>query len=78
MQLTPGQALAGRAVSQAGNRGKMAYLIEEDSKDLTASNDYRGCLGLKLQKPKSSVLLSWMVEKMQKYVERPGQCGSVD
>lgn len=56
----------------------MAYLIEEDSKDLTASNDYRGCLGLKLQKPKSSVLLSWMVEKMQKYVERPGQCGSVD
>ncbi|KAF4023697.1 hypothetical protein G4228_015392 [Cervus hanglu yarkandensis] len=50
--------------------GKMAYLlIEEDIRDLAASDDYRGCLDLKLEELKSFVLPSWMVEKMRKYME---------
>ncbi|XP_008056127.1 deoxynucleotidyltransferase terminal-interacting protein 1 [Carlito syrichta] len=50
--------------------GKMAYLlIEEDIRDLAASDDYRGCLDLKLDELKSFVLPSWMVEKMRKYME---------
>ncbi|XP_008835990.1 deoxynucleotidyltransferase terminal-interacting protein 1 isoform X3 [Nannospalax galili] len=50
--------------------GKMAYLlIEEDIRDLAASDDYRGCLDLKLEELKSFVLPSWMVEKMKKYME---------
>lgn len=48
----------------------MAYLlIEEDIRDLAASDDYRGCLDLKLEELKSFVLPSWMVEKMRKYME---------
>ncbi|XP_063104335.1 deoxynucleotidyltransferase terminal-interacting protein 1 isoform X6 [Cavia porcellus] len=50
--------------------GKMAYLlIEEDIRDLAASDDYRGCLDLKLDELKSFVLPSWIVEKMRKYME---------
>ncbi|ERE71601.1 deoxynucleotidyltransferase terminal-interacting protein 1 [Cricetulus griseus] len=50
--------------------GKMAYLlIEEDIRDLAASDDYRGCLDLKLEELKSFVLPPWMVEKMRKYME---------
>uniref|UniRef100_G3TWJ0 Deoxynucleotidyltransferase terminal-interacting protein 1 n=1 Tax=Loxodonta africana TaxID=9785 RepID=G3TWJ0_LOXAF len=50
--------------------GKMAYLlIEEDIRDLAASDDYRGCLDLKLEELKSFVLPSWMIEKMRKYME---------
>nr|XP_036856862.1 deoxynucleotidyltransferase terminal-interacting protein 1-like [Manis javanica] len=50
--------------------GKMAWLlIEEDIQDLTASDDYRGCLDLKLEELKSFVLPSWIVEKMKKYME---------
>ncbi|KAI5940917.1 Deoxynucleotidyltransferase terminal-interacting protein 1 [Manis javanica] len=50
--------------------GKMAcLLIEEDIRDLTASDDYRGCLDLKLEELKSFVLPSWIVEKMKKYME---------
>ncbi|ELK38380.1 Deoxynucleotidyltransferase terminal-interacting protein 1 [Myotis davidii] len=50
--------------------GKMAYLlIEEDIQDLAASDDYRGCLDLKLEELKSFVLPSWIVEKMRKYME---------
>uniref|UniRef100_G1Q0R8 Deoxynucleotidyltransferase terminal-interacting protein 1 n=1 Tax=Myotis lucifugus TaxID=59463 RepID=G1Q0R8_MYOLU len=50
--------------------GKMAYLlIEEDIRDLAASDDYRGCLDLKLEELKSFVLPSWIVEKMRKYME---------
>ncbi|KAK2496674.1 hypothetical protein MC885_002949 [Smutsia gigantea] len=50
--------------------GKMAYLlIEEDIRDLALSDDYRGCLDLKLEELKSFVLPPWMVEKMKKYME---------
>lgn len=39
----------------------MAYLlIEEDIRDLAASDDYRGCLDLKLEELKSFVLPSWL------------------
>ncbi|KAI5942551.1 Deoxynucleotidyltransferase terminal-interacting protein 1 [Manis javanica] len=50
--------------------GKMAcLLIEENIRDLAASDDYRGSLDLKLEELKSFVLPSWIVEKMKKHME---------
>ncbi|XP_031289581.1 deoxynucleotidyltransferase terminal-interacting protein 1 isoform X2 [Camelus dromedarius] len=70
---------ANKALGMGGTRGRIyikhphlfkAYLlIEEDIRDLAASDDYRGCLDLKLDELKSFVLPSWMVEKMRKYME---------
>ncbi|XP_024602544.1 deoxynucleotidyltransferase terminal-interacting protein 1 isoform X3 [Neophocaena asiaeorientalis asiaeorientalis] len=70
---------ANKALGMGGTRGRIyikhphlfkAYLlIEEDIRDLAASDDYRGCLDLKLEELKSFVLPSWMVEKMRKYME---------
>lgn len=50
--------------------GKMVYFfIEEDIWDFVVSDDYRGCLDLKLEELKFFVLFFWMVEKMRKYME---------
>uniref|UniRef100_A0A8B9P3T6 Deoxynucleotidyltransferase terminal-interacting protein 1 n=1 Tax=Apteryx owenii TaxID=8824 RepID=A0A8B9P3T6_APTOW len=50
--------------------GKMAYLlIEEDIRDLAASDDYRDSVDLKLEELKPFIPPVWMTEKMQKYME---------
>ncbi|NXA18025.1 TDIF1 protein, partial [Ibidorhyncha struthersii] len=50
--------------------GKMAYLlIEEDIRDLAASDDYRDSVDLRLEELKPFVPPAWMTEKMQKHME---------
>ncbi|XP_015737435.1 deoxynucleotidyltransferase terminal-interacting protein 1 isoform X1 [Coturnix japonica] len=50
--------------------GKMAYLLlEEDIRDLAATDDYRDCVDLRLEELKPFVPPAWMTEKMQKYME---------
>ncbi|XP_074867557.1 deoxynucleotidyltransferase terminal-interacting protein 1 isoform X4 [Carettochelys insculpta] len=56
--------------------GKMAYLlIEEDIRDLAASDDYRSSVDLKLEELKPFMPPAWMTEKMQKYMEMLRQEG---
>ncbi|XP_010720890.1 deoxynucleotidyltransferase terminal-interacting protein 1 isoform X2 [Meleagris gallopavo] len=50
--------------------GKMAYLLlEEDIRDLAATDDYRDSVDLRLEELKPFVPPAWMTEKMQKYME---------
>ncbi|KAJ7417446.1 Deoxynucleotidyltransferase terminal-interacting protein 1 [Pitangus sulphuratus] len=50
--------------------GKMAYLlIEEDIRDLAASEDYRDSVDLRLEELKPFIPPAWMTEKMQKHME---------
>uniref|UniRef100_A0A8C6J9N6 Deoxynucleotidyltransferase terminal-interacting protein 1 n=1 Tax=Melopsittacus undulatus TaxID=13146 RepID=A0A8C6J9N6_MELUD len=50
--------------------GKMAYLLlEEDIRDLAASDDYRDSVDLRLEELKPFVPPAWMTEKMQKHME---------
>ncbi|XP_065610173.1 deoxynucleotidyltransferase terminal-interacting protein 1 isoform X2 [Cyrtonyx montezumae] len=50
--------------------GKMAYLLlEEDIRDLAATDDYRDSVELRLEELKPFVPPAWMTEKMQKYME---------
>uniref|UniRef100_A0A8B9Z5G3 Deoxynucleotidyltransferase terminal-interacting protein 1 n=1 Tax=Buteo japonicus TaxID=224669 RepID=A0A8B9Z5G3_9AVES len=50
--------------------GKMAYLlIEEDIRDLAASDDYRDSVDLRLEELKPFIPPAWMTEKMQKHME---------
>ncbi|XP_028905185.1 deoxynucleotidyltransferase terminal-interacting protein 1 isoform X1 [Ornithorhynchus anatinus] len=62
--------------------GKLAYLlIEEDIRDLAASDEYRDCLDLKLEELNPFIPPSWMAEKMRRYMDtlraenepRPGE-----
>ncbi|XP_030319064.1 deoxynucleotidyltransferase terminal-interacting protein 1 isoform X3 [Calypte anna] len=50
--------------------GKMAYLlIEEDIRDLAASDDYRDSVDLRLEELRPFIPPAWMTEKMQKHME---------
>ncbi|NXS59168.1 TDIF1 protein, partial [Brachypteracias leptosomus] len=50
--------------------GKMAYLlIEEDIRDLAASDDYRDSVDLRLEELKPFVPPAWMTQKMQRHME---------
>ncbi|KAJ7413376.1 deoxynucleotidyltransferase terminal interacting protein 1 [Willisornis vidua] len=50
--------------------GKMAYLlIEEDIRDLAASEDYRDSVDLRLEELKPFIPPAWMTEKMQRHME---------
>ncbi|XP_074012918.1 deoxynucleotidyltransferase terminal-interacting protein 1 isoform X1 [Numenius arquata] len=58
--------------------GKMAYLlIEEDIRDLAASDDYRDSVDLRLEELKPFVPPAWMTEKMQKHMETLRRGGDV-
>ncbi|NWV10823.1 TDIF1 protein, partial [Ptilonorhynchus violaceus] len=58
--------------------GKMAYLlIEEDIRDLAASEDYRDSVDLRLEELKPFIPPAWMTEKMQKYMETLRRGGDV-
>uniref|UniRef100_A0A6G1RZY6 Deoxynucleotidyltransferase terminal-interacting protein 1 n=1 Tax=Hypotaenidia okinawae TaxID=2861861 RepID=A0A6G1RZY6_9GRUI len=70
---------ANKALGMGGTRGRLyikhphlfkAYLlIEEDIRDLAASDDYRDSVDLRLEELKPFVPPAWMTEKMQKYME---------
>ncbi|XP_068768360.1 deoxynucleotidyltransferase terminal-interacting protein 1 isoform X2 [Struthio camelus] len=70
---------ANKALGMGGTRGRLyikhphlfkAYLlIEEDIRDLAASEDYRDSVDLKLEELKPFIPPAWMTEKMQKYME---------
>ncbi|XP_067163725.1 deoxynucleotidyltransferase terminal-interacting protein 1 isoform X2 [Apteryx mantelli] len=70
---------ANKALGMGGTRGRLyikhphlfkAYLlIEEDIRDLAASDDYRDSVDLKLEELKPFIPPVWMTEKMQKYME---------
>ncbi|KAF4793273.1 deoxynucleotidyltransferase terminal interacting protein 1 [Turdus rufiventris] len=58
--------------------GKMAYLlIEEDIRDLAASEDYRDSVDLRLEELKPFIPPAWMTEKMQKHMETLRRGGDV-
>ncbi|XP_050838184.1 deoxynucleotidyltransferase terminal-interacting protein 1 isoform X2 [Serinus canaria] len=58
--------------------GKMAYLlIEEDIRDLAASEDYRDSVDLRLEELKPFIPPAWMTEKMQKHMETLRRGGEV-
>ncbi|XP_064321675.1 deoxynucleotidyltransferase terminal-interacting protein 1 isoform X3 [Phalacrocorax carbo] len=58
--------------------GKMAYLlIEEDIRDLAASDDYRDSVDLRLEELKPFIPPAWMTEKMQKHMETLRRGGDV-
>ncbi|XP_048464396.1 deoxynucleotidyltransferase terminal-interacting protein 1 [Rhincodon typus] len=49
--------------------GKMAYLlIEDDIRELAASDDYRDSPELRLDELRPFVVPYWILEKMQKYM----------
>lgn len=68
-----------RALGMGGTRGRLyikhphlfkAYLLlEEDIRDLAATDDYRDSVDLRLEELKPFVPPAWMTEKMQKYME---------
>ncbi|KAM6378476.1 deoxynucleotidyltransferase terminal-interacting protein 1 isoform 3-T3 [Pluvialis apricaria] len=70
---------ANKALGMGGTRGRLyikhphlfkAYLlIEEDIRDLAASDDYRDSVDLRLEELKPFVPPAWMTEKMQKHME---------
>ncbi|XP_064888124.1 deoxynucleotidyltransferase terminal-interacting protein 1 isoform X1 [Columba livia] len=58
--------------------GKMAYLlVEEDIRDLAASDDYRDSVDLRLEELKPFIPPAWMTEKMQKHMETLRRGGDV-
>ncbi|XP_010720891.1 deoxynucleotidyltransferase terminal-interacting protein 1 isoform X3 [Meleagris gallopavo] len=70
---------ANKALGMGGTRGRLyikhphlfkAYLLlEEDIRDLAATDDYRDSVDLRLEELKPFVPPAWMTEKMQKYME---------
>uniref|UniRef100_A0A8B9FQW3 Deoxynucleotidyltransferase terminal-interacting protein 1 n=1 Tax=Amazona collaria TaxID=241587 RepID=A0A8B9FQW3_9PSIT len=70
---------ANKALGMGGTRGRLyikhphlfkAYLLlEEDIRDLAASDDYRDSVDLRLEELKPFVPPAWMTEKMQKHME---------
>ncbi|XP_042657212.1 deoxynucleotidyltransferase terminal-interacting protein 1 isoform X2 [Tyto alba] len=78
---------ANKALGMGGTRGRLyikhphlfkAYLlIEEDIRDLAASEDYRDSMDLRLEELKPFVPPAWMTEKMQKHMETLRRGGDV-
>nr|XP_021137641.1 deoxynucleotidyltransferase terminal-interacting protein 1 isoform X2 [Columba livia] len=70
---------ANKALGMGGTRGRLyikhphlfkAYLlVEEDIRDLAASDDYRDSVDLRLEELKPFIPPAWMTEKMQKHME---------
>ncbi|XP_030319065.1 deoxynucleotidyltransferase terminal-interacting protein 1 isoform X4 [Calypte anna] len=70
---------ANKALGMGGTRGRLyikhphlfkAYLlIEEDIRDLAASDDYRDSVDLRLEELRPFIPPAWMTEKMQKHME---------
>ncbi|XP_053937711.1 deoxynucleotidyltransferase terminal-interacting protein 1 isoform X3 [Cuculus canorus] len=78
---------ANKALGMGGTRGRLyikhpqlfkAYLLlEEDIRDLAASDDYRDSVDLRLEELKPFVPPPWMTEKMQKHMETLRRGGEV-
>ncbi|XP_065501734.1 deoxynucleotidyltransferase terminal-interacting protein 1 isoform X3 [Caloenas nicobarica] len=78
---------ANKALGMGGTRGRLyikhphlfkAYLlVEEDIRDLAASDDYRDSVDLRLEELKPFVPPAWMTEKMQKHMETLRRGGDV-
>ncbi|XP_074964473.1 deoxynucleotidyltransferase terminal-interacting protein 1 isoform X6 [Phalacrocorax aristotelis] len=78
---------ANKALGMGGTRGRLyikhphlfkAYLlIEEDIRDLAASDDYRDSVDLRLEELKPFIPPAWMTEKMQKHMETLRRGGDV-
>ncbi|NWQ84565.1 TDIF1 protein, partial [Columbina picui] len=74
----PSRCLGARGSPELCPLVPQAYLlVEEDIRDLAASDDYRDSVDLRLEELKPFVPPAWMTEKMQKHMETLRRGGEV-